>query len=1092
MAGQYVGSNQAAPRAITGMRNRQLFGPGNEASDSRYQSELKARETLAKLRDCGISEVLMDQAVQIYKLAVQHGLLHGRTIELVAAVSVYVACRRNPRDNTVMLIDIAERLNINLFILGGLYQKMVDKLKGIGGNFITRIDPINPEQLVKRFADHMEFGSDKIKIVRDAVHIFKRMKRDWIVDGRRPAGIAAAAILLAARMNNYHRTVREMVLHAKMTEITINKRLWEFSNTESAQWHVDDFRKVARQEAEGSAWEGTGPMSLPPAFYKNLHNAPKRPRGRPRKRPLPESAAEIGGEDDAADGEENQSSSEEEPSAKRVRVDADGFKVPALPMGPKMIYAGLSLPPASSSRITESAQGSSDQSSVSVSTVSDDTDVQIEDHADTQSSESHPLQANTESGTLFTVDQFEDGIMITDDRGFQSSMEPTMPAIDLRMQEELMHSIEHDTNNRPFGGNIRPPLSDAEKKRRVDNSLCLYCGWPGHTDRNCGAAMAAQKFKRTKLDRELQGSPSGEERGVIPSIRLTPFSQQSTLGDGGSTIGDANSVIFGEDYQSTLADDDFDMGLLSIPKAKSPPRSDTPLSISSEKRRIGRPKGTKNSQAPPATAAEVEMEKQLTKDVTYALTHSVDEADRLLVLPPSSGQSSQTVDLTADPVEHATANALRGSTPSVPLTFIPHGGVSVQSTIGNIDIVSLSPTLLPTEFDDDPEVSTCLLTEEEANIKEQIWITENADWLRKDHYKRIQKELREAQMIAEGRDPEEEKKKKKVRRMLGTAPYMEQVRARRKERISQTPAGEEPNEEETIHKDATEARYEMVNHQAKTAFSRRFNQQSMDIIYGNLAEDSRSEHSQSPQLRTAQARARSRKSSYSTQRSSDYETNFPSPDQDGPLGPGMGRDKFSLAASKREAKRWDSLRKEKEALGLPQKVSIPRAMRPGANRWGHVRKSKDGSQGTGSQGSGSPTPDAAASVEQQSATQAQRRGPVRPKPQPRPSKQMSSGSSNPALPPEEEIGAVEAADTDSPLSSSVHSSLAVGRQEGFAGTDTAGAATVNSDENTSSSSSDDDDDELDEIDEDEVDDPDDAFAGKVRRRYASDDESDEE
>jgi transcription factor IIIB subunit 2 len=345
MAGQFVGGNQAAPRTITGMRNRNAYGPGHEGTDSRYQSEQKARATMKSLAPIGIADNLIDQGVQIYKLAVQHGLLHGRTIELVAAVSAYVACRRNPKSNTVMLIDIADQLNINLFVLGALYQKMVDKLKGIGGSFTTTIEPINPESLVNRFADHMEFGSDKIKIVRDAVHIFKRMKRDWITDGRRPAGIAAAAILLAARMNNYHRTVREMVLHAKLTEITINKRLWEFSNTEAAEWHVEQFRKMARQDAEGSQWDGPGPMSLPPAFYMQQVGAPKRPQGRPRKRPRPEATAETAAEleGEAADQDNGEAAGEGgtedlvegEPSPKRLRIDADGFKVPSLPMGPR-------------------------------------------------------------------------------------------------------------------------------------------------------------------------------------------------------------------------------------------------------------------------------------------------------------------------------------------------------------------------------------------------------------------------------------------------------------------------------------------------------------------------------------------------------------------------------------------------------------------------------------------------------------------------------------------------------------------------------------------------------------------------------------
>lgn len=1113
MAGQFVGGNQAAPRTITGMRNRNAYGPGHEGTDSRYQSEQKARATMKTLGPIGITDVLMEQAVQVYKLAVQHGLLHGRTIELVAAVSAYVACRRNPKSNTVMLIDIADQLNINLFVLGSLYQKMVDKLKGIGGTFSTTIEPINPESLVNRFADHMEFGSDKIKIVRDAVHIFKRMKRDWITDGRRPAGIAAAAILLAARMNNYHRTVREMVLHAKLTEITINKRLWEFSNTEAAEWHVEQFRKVARQEAEGSQWEGSGPMSLPPIFYMQQVGAPKRPRGRPRKRPRPEATAEIAAEieDESAITAEDMHIANDEPSPKRLRVDADGFKVPSLPVVPplKPDRPSKSIPSGLNSITSTSSEVSSQQAFSTAQPNTQDT------RTDTMGEES---PSSMEPDDLFTVDQFEGGVLLMDDQEFHPPTESSIQALDAQQKMRVLDSIEQDSGRATelgMSGTIRPSLSEEEKQRRINLNLCLYCGWPGHTHLNCGAAASAGRFKQIIKKKGRRASLGHEERG-IPSIRLTPFSQQSTLG--GSTLGDGSSTIgdtassFGGDYQSTLLDDDDVQLLTRRTPGKSPPRSETPSSVTSERRR-GRPKGTKNKQAPAETAAELVMESELTGDVTYALTQGADPADIAHLMKEigaagtsttSSTQSREAIDLTSEigaatnAVATAT-NALRGRTPTIALTVIPRGGVPVHSNIGNTGQVSLSPTLSATEFDDDPEVSTCLLNANEAALKEKIWVAENAEWLRKDHYKRISKELREAAMIAEGRDPAEEAKKKKGRR-LGAAPYMEQVKQRRKERMSQTPAGEEPNEDEQARLNAAEATYEMVNHKARTAFSRRFNQQSMEGIWGDLASEpsspsgSRASRSPIPGSTSTRARNHGRISSVSTATSSPG-TQFQAPDEDGPLGPTQGRNAQSLGASKREAKRWAALRKEKEALGIPQKVSLPRAAQLGPSRWSNKSKSQSAER---SEGSDSPTPDVGSSGAQlPTPTQTSRRGPARPRPQPRarnanaPSRPASAGSSNPNLPPEEEVGAAEAMDTDSPLSSSVHSSLAVGRQEGFAAgakdVTTAGenqdAEEMDPDEDMSSDD-DDEDDELDEIDAEDADDPDDAFAGKVRRRYS--------
>jgi transcription factor IIIB 90 kDa subunit len=67
---------------------------------------------------------------------------------------------------------------------------------------------MNPENLIQRFAADLDFGSDTQRIANEAVQILRRMKRDWIVQGRKPAGVCAAAVILAARMNNYRRTVR--------------------------------------------------------------------------------------------------------------------------------------------------------------------------------------------------------------------------------------------------------------------------------------------------------------------------------------------------------------------------------------------------------------------------------------------------------------------------------------------------------------------------------------------------------------------------------------------------------------------------------------------------------------------------------------------------------------------------------------------------------------------------------------------------------------------------------------------------------------------------------------------------------------------
>ena len=83
------------------------------------------------------------------------------------------------------------------------------------------------------------------------------MDRDWLARGRRPSGICGAALLLAARMNNFRRSIAEIVQVVKIADTTVRKRLDEFKKTGSATLSVGDFRTVWLEEE-----------NEPPAFVR--------------------------------------------------------------------------------------------------------------------------------------------------------------------------------------------------------------------------------------------------------------------------------------------------------------------------------------------------------------------------------------------------------------------------------------------------------------------------------------------------------------------------------------------------------------------------------------------------------------------------------------------------------------------------------------------------------------------------------------------------------------------------------------------------------------------------------------------------------
>lgn len=201
-----------------------------------------------------------------------------------------------------------------MFKLGRAYKLLLEELR-LGGT-VFLMNPVDPENLIYRFARQLEFGNKTMQVAKEACRIVQRMNRDWMTTGRRPAGICGAALILAARMNNFRRTVREVVYVVKVTEVTINQRLNEFSTTDSGDLTVDQFRSVQLESAHD-----------PPSFTHSKI-------GKNRKRKAAEPAAET------ENNNNNREASASQPANKKARVDADGFAIPELPVDPALTTSG--------------------------------------------------------------------------------------------------------------------------------------------------------------------------------------------------------------------------------------------------------------------------------------------------------------------------------------------------------------------------------------------------------------------------------------------------------------------------------------------------------------------------------------------------------------------------------------------------------------------------------------------------------------------------------------------------------------------------------------------------------------------------------
>ena len=132
---------------------------------------------------------------------------------------------------------------INVYELGSSYLKLRSAL-----HLTTPMPEIDPAIYNLRFALKLDLGTDINAVATDASRLVRRFKADWMTQGRRPAGVCGACMVIAARMSNYLRTPEEVVQVVKVSPSTIRKRLLEFAQTKVASKTVAEWRSLSDRE----------------------------------------------------------------------------------------------------------------------------------------------------------------------------------------------------------------------------------------------------------------------------------------------------------------------------------------------------------------------------------------------------------------------------------------------------------------------------------------------------------------------------------------------------------------------------------------------------------------------------------------------------------------------------------------------------------------------------------------------------------------------------------------------------------------------------------------------------------------------------
>ncbi|HLD04109.1 MAG TPA: transcription initiation factor IIB [Candidatus Nanoarchaeia archaeon] len=192
-------------------------------------SELKRVSSYLKLPGS-----VEEEASRIYTLAVQKGLVRGRSMESVVAGALYAACRRHDVPRT--LDELSEASGIDKKEIGRTYRFVTREL-GI------KILPSNPADYIARFASALKLNAETQS---KSVEIIEQAQNVELTSGRGPTGIAAAALYVAALINGEKRTQREVADVAGVTEVTIRNRYKELLDCLQLEKEIKKQKKKRR------------------------------------------------------------------------------------------------------------------------------------------------------------------------------------------------------------------------------------------------------------------------------------------------------------------------------------------------------------------------------------------------------------------------------------------------------------------------------------------------------------------------------------------------------------------------------------------------------------------------------------------------------------------------------------------------------------------------------------------------------------------------------------------------------------------------------------------------------------------------------
>jgi transcription initiation factor TFIIB len=159
-----------------------------------------------------ISEDIQEEAADVYRKALDKGLVRGRSISAIVAASLYAACRRTSRPRS--LKEIASVSLVKKKDIARCYRLLLREL--------TMKMPIaDPRTYITKIATKVNISE---KTQSKAIQLLNQAEKGKITSGKDPMGLSAAALYIACVLTGEKKTQKEIAEAAGVTEVTVRNR----------------------------------------------------------------------------------------------------------------------------------------------------------------------------------------------------------------------------------------------------------------------------------------------------------------------------------------------------------------------------------------------------------------------------------------------------------------------------------------------------------------------------------------------------------------------------------------------------------------------------------------------------------------------------------------------------------------------------------------------------------------------------------------------------------------------------------------------------------------------------------------------------